>query len=71
MSKQNIEFQARAAGKNFQKYLEFVQAVRTGKTAMIVGNDFVVMDKKTYQEMVDAADFLKKLQEEILKDADS
>jgi len=45
------EMNARENGKRFQQYCWFISQIKSGKTAIIMSPDFVVVDWKTWQRL--------------------
>lgn len=54
-----------AFGKSFRQFQEMIAAVKTGKTIEMHGVDFVVMDRKRYEELTTA---LEKQRGEIIRE---
>ena len=50
------EMNFRANGKRFQQYLWFISQIKSGKTAVILSSDFVVIDWKTWQMLNEKAE---------------
>lgn len=51
MTMEQVRVQAQRQGKQFISYLQFIEAVRKGEHAIVVGPDYVVLSKAKYEEL--------------------
>ena len=46
-----VELRARGHGKSYAQFVEFITAVKSGKKAIVVAKDYVVIDSCAYEQL--------------------